>query len=125
MTDVITAQPITVPPNGGPNTLWFEEVTLGWSNVTQIVLVFPPGCSGLVGARIEFSVNPVYPINQGAWFTLDDYVLTIPVTGQGNSGQWRLTAYNQDNYPHTVTAYFYWDHLQAASSQQPSQLISL
>lgn len=125
MTDVITAQPLTLPPNGGPNTLWYEQVNLGWSNVSQILITFPPGCANLVGARIEFAINPVYPIGGNSWFTFDDYTLAIDVTGQGNSGQWRFTGYNSDVYPHNLTAYFFWDYVDLASEGSSSSLVSL
>jgi hypothetical protein len=125
VTDVIQQFNLTIPAGNGSQALYYVDCHLGWADVTQIILSFPPGCSSLVGARIEFAVNPVYPIGAASFFTLDDYVLTIPVTGQGNSGQWRISGYNTDIYQHTVTGYFFYNYVSLSQQQQSSALISL
>lgn len=115
---------MTIPPNGSPSSIHFVDCMLGDSNVTQIDIVFPPGCSGLVGSRIEFSGNVVYPTGEMQWFVLDDERLQIPVSSQGNSGQWRLSGYNADIYDHTVIAYFYFNYVDYANTAS-STLVSL
>lgn len=125
MTDVISAFPLTLPPNTPANTLISLNCPLGWSDVEQVMLTFPPGCAGLVGVRVEYATNPVYPITAGTYFTLDDYQLIIPVTNQQQAGQWRISAYNHDTYPHTVTAYFFWNYLTTAEQAAVSSLVSL
>lgn len=124
MADVVQAFALTLPAGSGSSNITFEDTPLGISDVAQIDIVFPPGCAGLVGARIEFSANPVYPVGSNGWFVLDDDRVQIPVSSQGNSGQWRLSGYNKDFYPHTVRAYYYYNFVDAGSPS-PSSLVSL
>lgn len=125
MTDVVSAFSLVLAPNTPAGVVFFLDCPLGWSDVEQIILNFPPGCASLVGVRVEYSLNPVYPVQSGTYFTLDDYTLVIPVTNQQQGGQWRITGYNHDVFAHTVTAYFFWNHLTAAQLASQSPLISL
>ena len=120
MTDAIQSFPLTIPPNGTVDNIFFVDCELGDSNVTKILLVFPPGCANLVGARIERGGTQVYPLIAGTWFTLE-----VDPTGMGNSGQWHVAGYNTDIYPHTLQAYFYYDYLDQRALQSASQPISL
>lgn len=123
MTDAVQAFTLTIPSGGSPSTVFFVDCELGDSNVTQIILVFPPGCSGNVGVRVESGGAQLYPLVAGTWFMLDDYTLLIPVTNQINSGQWHVAGYNQDFYDHTITAYFFYDYLNL-TGQGSSGLLS-
>ena len=125
MTDQITNSILGLPPGNGSKALFFNAVNLGDSEVEYITLVFPPGCAGLVGVRIEFAVNPVYPLPTGSYFIFDDLTYTIQVSGQGNSGQWRVVGYNQDTYFHTIQTYWGWNYLKRANPQSAATLISL
>lgn len=125
MTDAIQGFPLAIPANGSPSNVFFTDCELGWSNVTQIVLVFPPGCAGQVGVRVEHGGAQLYPLIAGTWFIFDDYTLVIPVTGQGESGQWHVAGYNQDAFPHTVQAYFYYDYVGSSAQTATSPLVSL
>lgn len=119
MADVVQAFALTANPGANTTVLSSLDCPLGISDVTQIDLVFPPGCAGLVGARVEFSHNPVYPIGPTSFFILDDDRLQIPVSKQGNSGQWTVSAYNLDQYAHIIRVYFYFNYVDynaAASS---------
>jgi hypothetical protein len=124
MPDVVTSQPLTMLAGNGSSQIWYEDTYLGDSDVSQAVIVFPAGCAGLVGARLEFSGNPVYPAGDNPWFVFDDYVLVIPISGQGNSGQWRVVGYNNDYNDHTLQFYIYWDYLPIASQSGTSSLIA-
>lgn len=125
MTDVITGASIQINPGIQQANFTTAHINIGWSNVTGIMLVFPPGCSGLVGARISYARNPVYPIGNTGWFILDDYVLQIPITTQQQGGQWGVDVYNTDTYAHTIQAYFSWNYVNLAQSGAASPLISL
>ena len=125
MTDAIQGFPLTIPANGSPNNVFFVDCELGWANVTQILLVFPPGCSGLVGVRVEHGGAQLYPLVPGTWFIFDDFTVVIPVTSQGEAGQWHVAGYNQDAFEHTIQAYFYYDYVDTGQSTPGSSLISL
>jgi hypothetical protein len=125
MADAIQAFILDVPAGNGGGLIHSVDCPLGWSDVSNIMITFPAGCSGLVGARIEYAGNQVYPISISGWFVLDDYVLQIPVTNQQQAGQWRLAAYNIDYYPHSITAYFSFNYLLPSNQPSSSGLISL
>lgn len=125
MTDRIQAFSLTVPANGNVNTIFFVDCELGDSNVTKIVLVFPPGCSSLVGIRVEHGGSQVYPYVKGTFFIFDAYNLEIEPSEQGTSGQWHVAGYNTDIYPHTITAYFFYDLVNLGSSSPVSTPVSL
>lgn len=111
MTDAVSAFALVLPAGNGASTQTKLECPLGWSNVTQIDLVFPPGCLNLVGVQVLFAENAVYPIRASTFFVLDDDRLQLPITNQGQSGQWELNGYNQDYYQHTIQVYFYFDYI--------------
>jgi hypothetical protein len=123
--DTVYEQDLTIPAGNGSYAGYYNLVNLGWSDVQEIMLVFPPGCSGLVGVQIQYALNPVYPNAAAAFYVLDDYVLTIPVSGQQQGGQWRIYGYNLDTYQHTVRSYWSYNYLSSGQQGQQSQLISL
>ena len=125
MTDVITTQPLVIPAGNGSTEVYYEEVNLGDSQVETITIVFPPGCAGLVGAQVQYAVNPVYPEGANNWFIFDDYTFVIDVTNQQTSGQWRIAGYNEDVYQHTIQTYWGWNYLPVSQQQSLTQLVSL
>lgn len=125
VTDVVSAFPLIVPAGFGVQSITSLDCSLGWSDVTLIAINFPPGCAGLVGARIEFALNPVYPAGSDSWFVLDDEYLQVEVSSQGNSGQWRVSAYNEDFFEHKITAYYYYDYVDIAPQSSSGVLVSL
>jgi hypothetical protein len=125
MTDAIQAFNLTLPANGSSSAIFFTPCNLGPSLVSQIILNFPPGCSGLVNVRIESGGAQIYPLNAGTFFNFDDYALTIPVSNAIDSGSWHIAGYNTDFYPHTVSAYFFYDYIKGGSDSSGSILASL
>lgn len=125
MPDAIFVSRLNLPAGNGSAALFFNSVELGWSDVTKIIVRFPPGCAGLVGARLEYTQHPVYPIDGTGFFIFDDFTYEIDVTNQGNSGSWRAVGYNTDIYPHTVDFYFEYNWITQAQAQSNSPLVSL
>ncbi len=101
--------PVTVP-------LWTVErvpqelqVNLTPGVITQVMVAFPAGCSGLVGLRILQGLFQVWPLTSGEWFISDDFVIVLPAQYDLTSGadKLRIEMYNLDEAnPHTVTTYF-------------------
>lgn len=120
MTDAIQAFTFSPPVQGNVNNIFFHDCELGWSDVSQIVLVFPPGCAGLIHVRLEVGGQQIYPLKSGTFFALDDFTLVIPVSGAGQSGQWHVAGYNEDIYEHTIQAYFFYDYLDASTQGDSS-----
>jgi len=125
MTDVVQAFTLTIPGGGTVNNIFFVDCELGISDVSQVILVFPPGCSGNVGVRIEHGGSQVYPLAKGTFFILDDFTLAIPVTRQGNSGQWHVAGYNTDVFPHSIGVYFFYDYVNFMEGESSVPLVSL
>lgn len=125
VTDVVQAFPLTIPANGTVNNIFFVDCELGVSNVSKILLTFPPGCAGQVGIRIEHGGAQVYPLKPGTFFIFDDFTLEIDVSGQSNSGQWHVAGYNTDVFPHTILPYFFYDYVDLSNAGSQSSLISL
>jgi hypothetical protein len=125
MTDFITSFPVTVPAGNGAQNFLRTPLKLGPSNIEKFVLVFPPGCAGLVGAQLNAGGSAAYPTNQSGKFIFDDYQLEISPTGQINSGAWDLWAYNTDVFPHTLVLYVYWDKIDLSHAPGATSLVSL
>lgn len=125
MTDAIQSFTLGIPAGSGSTLEWGISCNLGWSNVTQIILVFPPGPSGLVGARIGYAGAHVYPSIAGQYFVADDYKLVIPVSNQRQGGQWSLNGYNTDVFLHNVEAWFYFDYITGEQSPDTNGVVSL
>jgi hypothetical protein len=125
VTDVIQSFTLNLPGGGTVNNIFFVDCELGISNVTRILIEFPPGCSGNVGVRVEHGGTQVYPLKPGTFFIFDDYVVDIPVSSQGNAGQWHVAGYNVDTYDHAITAYFYYDYVDLLRGSSSTPLVSL
>jgi hypothetical protein len=124
MTDVVAAYNLIIAPTTGAQT-HSVGINLGWSKVTQILIVFPPGPSGLVGVRIEYGSTPVYPNNSGSYFVADNYVIEIPVTNQEQGGTWAARGYNNDEFTHVIPVWFYYDYINATDTSNSGALVSL
>ena len=125
MTDVVTNRTAVVTANTPVNSPIKFHNTLGDSQLESVMLVFPPGCVGLVGARIEYGGTPLYPNSEGGWYVLDDYTLVVNITNQQTGGTWDIAAYNTDIYPHTIQVYYSWNYLPYPGQNQPTPLISM
>jgi len=125
VTDFVSAFAPGAPVGTTPSTFATAHIKLGQSAVEQIIIVFPPGCSGLVGVRIGYGGNPVYPIGNNSWFVLDGETITINPTNQETGGTWNIDLYNLDNYSHTIQVYMYWNYVNAAAASTASTLISM
>jgi hypothetical protein len=125
MADTVFEQDLNLAAGNGSSAVFFAAVNLGWSDVQEVMIVFPPGCSGLVGIQLQYAVNSVYPNSGNSYYVMDDYILTIPVSGQQQGGQWRIVGYNQDRHAHTVRSYWSYNYLANTQNAASTPLISL
>lgn len=125
MTDAVQSFTLGIPAGNGSTLEWGIQCNLGWSNVNQIIIVFPPGPSGLVGVRIGYAGGYVYPSDTGQYFVADDYKLVIPVSNQQQAGQWTLNGYNTDEFFHSISAWFFYDYIIGSEPAPSSGLVSL
>jgi hypothetical protein len=54
-----------------------RELRVPCGEVNQVRVFFPPGCAGLVHARILVDMQQMYPSNPGAWYSGDGVSLVI------------------------------------------------
>lgn len=125
MTDAVSAFTLTLPAGNGSMAEWIVNCPLGWSDVTLIKLVFPPGPAGNVGVAVQYSRNWVYPVTTGTFFVADDYVIDIPVTNQQQAGQWTLIGYNTDQFVHSIQGWFYYNYVLQEQADTGGGLVSL
>lgn len=125
MTDFVSAFAPGAPVGTTQTSFATAHIKLGQSDVEQIIIVFPPGCAGLVGVRIGYGGNPVYPIGSNGWFVLDGETITINPTNQQTGGTWNIDLYNLDFYVHNIQVYMYWNYVDQVAASSPSALISL
>ena len=125
MPDVVRAFPLVLPPNGSVNSVFFVNCPLEDSNVVKILLVFPPGCSGLVGVRVEHGGTQIFPLDPGTWFIFDDYTIELDPSEPNTSGQWHVAGYNLDTNQHTISSYFFYNRIDRSQGSTSSSLVSL
>lgn len=125
MTDAISAFTLTLPAGIGSTQEYVVDCPLGWSDVTEIQIVFPPGPAGNVGVAVAYSGNQVYPVNDDAFFIADNYVIEIDVTNQEQAGQWTFFGYNTDYFQHSIQIWFFYNYVLAEDSDTSGGLVSL
>jgi hypothetical protein len=125
MKNAIRSFSLTLPGGGSVGSLTSVNCALGYSVVSKIIVLFPPGCAGNVGVFISSGGAQLYPKDAGTYFTFDDFPLEVPVVDQVDSGSWAMSGYNVDFFPHVIKAYFFFEYLDAAGSGASSVLASL
>lgn len=111
--------PIFPAQNGG-STPGIFNCALGPSIVRRILLVFPAGCGGLVGVRIEAGAGYAFPNQPNQYMLFDDYTYELSVDNQVDSGQWRLVGFNRDFIDHEILTVFEYDYLRGQAQQNAS-----
>lgn len=125
MSDFTTPFTILVPAGTPQSAPIFTATPLGLSDVQEIDCVVPAGCAGNVGFQIVAGLSPAYPNTPGGFFVFDDYIFTQEVSNQLNSGQWGISAYNLDTFPHTLRFYFKANYITQPPPSVGSPLVSL
>lgn len=121
MASEIRAFQVTIPANTPQSAPFVQAINFPPRTVTQVDWKVPPGPSGLMGWALSIAGQPVIPNNPGAFIVADNQLQSWPLTGFPDQGQWQVTGYNTDIYPHTVYLTFLLE-LNAAPSGQPAQI---
>lgn len=115
---------ITVPPNTAiASPIVFPCVFLQ-GNVIEIDVKVPPGPSGNVGFFIGAGGSQYVPRTRGSFVMPDDDYFTWPLENAINSGSWSVTAYNTDQWPHTLQFGFQVNEIGTAHVTPQSGLTS-
>jgi hypothetical protein len=112
---------VTVPANTPQSAPVTQSVAFPPRTVTAVRWKVPPGPSGLMGWALTYAGNPVIPRVQGTYIVTDNDADTWPLEGYPDQGNWSVTAYNTDIYPHTVYLDFLLDQ-NSAATPQPVQI---
>jgi hypothetical protein len=115
----------SIPAGNGVATWFMEQFPLGNCNVEEFQINFPPGCAGLVGAKIWAGGGPAYPNDQANFFVFDGYTYVQEVSNQINNGDWAIQLYNMDYVPHIVRVLAKCNYLVVSPSGGFSPAISL
>ena len=96
---------VTVPRETQPDNPISDFIEIPPLKLEKIMLTFPAGCSGLVGARFKYQTRVLIPFNPEKWIIANDY--TIEITPELDllepPHKFYLEAYNLDEaYPHTL-----------------------
>lgn len=110
MSDFTRIFSVPLAKSGSHLTPVITQMALPLSVVSSIIIQFPPGCAGLVGASIYAGGSPAYPIDYGSFFIFDDVNFEQIVRNQITSGSWSLAAYNEDFFPHTLRVIIQGDY---------------
>jgi hypothetical protein len=78
-------------------------VTAG--QITEVEILFPPGCKGLVGVRVKDFEHVIFPTNPDEWVISDDDTVDWNEDYLLAGAPWTLTleGYNDDDtFSHTI-----------------------
>jgi len=125
MADASQSFEITVPAGNGSTATMETEFDLGSCNVTGCNIVWPAGCSGLVGAALLAAESWAFPAKQGTFWRYDDFVYSFSISNQITTGDWSLVAYNADYYDHTIQVVIEYDYLTSVVSSPMSLQIGV
>ena len=97
---------ITVPANTLATTPKVTRLKLTQGFVTQVEVGFPPGCNGMVRARITRGLNQVWPSNTEGYFGWDSFTVSYPEFYPLDTPPYELVCETWSpgtTYPHTIT----------------------
>lgn len=121
MASEIRSFQVTIPAGTPVASPFVQAIVFPPRTVTQIDWKVPPGPSGLMGWALTIAGQPVIPNNPGAYIVADNVARSWPLSGFPDQGQWQLTGYNTDIYPHTVYLDFLLEQ-NASPSGAPAQI---
>jgi len=114
-----------IPARTNPPNVVQIVSPLGPSQVRRISIVFPAGCGGLVGVRLQAGGGFAFPDQDGQYFSFDDFVYTFDVANQVTSGQWQAICYNVDFIDHEITMIYEFDYLRGTPNLSSSTPIAI
>jgi hypothetical protein len=125
MADASQVFSITVPPGNGSTTPATYPLPLGLAEVVTSILTWPAGCSGLVGVALLAGGSWAFPYIADTYMAFDDFVYPLGITNQIQTGDWALSAYNSDYYPHTIQVVMEYDYVITDQTVNTSLQVSM
>ena len=97
---------ITVPANTLANTPKVTRLKLTQGFITQVEVGFPPGCNGMVRARLTYGLHQVWPSNTEGYFGWDSFTVSYPEFYPLDQAPYELVCETWSpgtTYAHTIT----------------------
>lgn len=102
MADRVEVFDVTVTAGTAKATPQLTTTQFADGYVTDVEVVIPDGCKGLVGFQLAKDGNPIIPNTAGAFITGNDEVIRWPIDNFPFGGKWQLRAYNTGVFDHTL-----------------------
>lgn len=125
MPDASRVFTVTTPPGNGVATPVSYPLSLGLAEVVNCIITFPAGCSGLVGCQLMAAHTAAFPQQANTYLAFDDWVYPFGITGQIQTGDWYLLAYNADYFPHTLQVVLEYDYVLTSAAPSPSFAVGI
>jgi len=106
---MIYAYSLVVPANTPSLSPVTHELRLARGIISRVEIEFPPGCAGLVMARVLYRERQIYPTNPEGYFRADGYTISFDDDRLINSTPYhvKLVAWSEDDtFPHTISFRF-------------------
>lgn len=102
---------VTIPPGTPASAPLSTPMPYSDGIPVEVEIVFPTGCSGLVGVRLDYAAVQLVPHRPGVWIRGSGEPVKWPLTGMPTGSGWVLTGYNTGAYPHTLQIRFLLDEI--------------
>ena len=106
---MLFVKPLTIPANTSSGVPASVSLVCTAGRVTEVEILFPPGCQGLVGVRVKEFEHIVWPTNPDEWLIANDETIAWDEDFDLSGLPWMLTieGYNDDDtFPHTIYCRF-------------------
>ena len=125
MADTSKIRTYSPPPGGGTITPVTFREAFGFCVMRRILITFPPGCGGVVGAAVMAANSSAYPSDPAVYYLFDDYTYPIEVTNQIQTGDWAVICYNAGFLPHNLQVVYEYDYISPSTSSVNAIPVSL
>jgi len=98
---------VTIPANTTESDPHEEYLEVCFGTISQVFVLFPPGCAGLAHLQIFYQTRQIFPTTPGGSFTGDDtqYEFSERWPIYESPHELLLRAWNTDDtYEHTIIA---------------------
>jgi hypothetical protein len=100
---------VAIPPSTPVDSAIQYVLPMTAGTITKVMIMFPPGCCGLVGVSIRRSLLQLWPSQGDAWFFADGETITWEEEYELDTDPYQLEVYgisNDDTFVHDVRVRF-------------------
>lgn len=119
MAERIEAFSVSVPAGTASSAPQLTALTIDPGEVERVEIFVPSGHAGLTGFALDLGQQQIIPYDGATFIVADSDTISWPMAKYGNSGQWRLRAYNTDVYAHSFYIRFLVNEIRDARQALP------